>query len=139
MSFLISLTCCKAKRFLGFLCSNFRESDPSCLSHLYKALVVPCPSWNTEAACGTRTRFITKKIWSVQGFAAKLTTRKWSKTLLLCVESYLDPSLPPVRTVNFVCATVSFRTVPHSPFCFYSYASNFLSSYEFLSPFHTLC
>ena len=108
----ISLTCCKAKRFLRFLYRNFRDGDFSCLSHLHKALV--CLSWSTAAACGTPTRFIIKKCWSM----CKALQPFWlpgngPKMLLLCVGSSLGHHLPQeYHTINLVCAAVSSLTVP---------------------------
>ena len=98
----ISLTCCKLKRFLGFM---YRNS--SYLSHL-KALVLwdPHQVYNIE------------KLESVQGFVAKLATRKWSKNTTDLGGKLSWPSLASRRLHCKLCATVSFLTVPSFPLLF---------------------
>ena len=74
----ISLICCKAKRLREFLYRNFRDCDYSCVSHLYKALVLPILEY-CSCMWDPLQVYNKEKLESVQGFTAKLATRKWSK------------------------------------------------------------
>ena len=74
----IDKVCMKAKRLLGYLYRGFRLADSGCLSYLYKALVLPVLSycsavWNPHQ-CGRAAQ-----LERVQGFAARLATRRWTE------------------------------------------------------------
>ena len=59
------------------------------------------------------------KLYSVQGFAAKLATRKWSENAAALCRKLSWHHLPPEdSTVNFVCVTLSFLTAPSFPLLF---------------------
>ena len=73
----ISSTCAKAKQQLGFLYRFFYMADSVCLSHLYQCLVLPtldyCSSvWDPAAET------LICQLESVQRFAARLVTKRWS-------------------------------------------------------------
>ena len=70
-------TCNSDKRKLGLLYRNLYQADQTVLSHLYKALVLPkldyCSSvWDPHAVTQI------DRLESVQRFAAKLCTKRWS-------------------------------------------------------------
>ena len=74
----IDKVCLKAKRLLGYLYRGFRLADSGCLYYLYKSLVLPVLSycsavWNPHQ-CGRAAQ-----LERVQGFAARLTTRRWTE------------------------------------------------------------
>ena len=82
----IDKVCLKAKRLLGYLYRGFRLANSGCLSYLYKALVLPMLSycsavWNPHQ-CGRAAQ-----LERVQGFAARLATRRWTEDCaVLCQE-----------------------------------------------------
>lgn len=73
----ISRTCLKAKRLIGFLYRYFYLAERKCLSHLYRALILPildygCCIWDPHTA-----KHVTQ-LERVQSFAARLATKRWS-------------------------------------------------------------
>ena len=73
----ITNTCNSAKRKLGLIYRNFHQADQRSLTHLYKALVLPkldyCSCvWDPYSA------MLSAKLESVQGFAAKFCSNRWS-------------------------------------------------------------
>ena len=69
--------CKSAKQKLGLLYRNFQLANQKTLSQLYKALVLPeldyC-SWVWDPFSIT----LSDKLESIQGFAPKLCTKRWS-------------------------------------------------------------
>ena len=85
----IANTCKSAKQKLGLLHRNFRQADQRTLSQLYKALVLPkldycCCVWDPA------TSTLNDQLESVQRFAAKLCTKRWS-----------DPSVSLISNLNW--------------------------------------
>ena len=76
----------KAKRLLGYLYRGFKLADSKCLCYLYKALVLPvlsyCSAVWSPHQCGLKIQ-----LERVQGFAARLATKRWSEErTALCEE-----------------------------------------------------
>ena len=100
-------TCNSAKRKLGLLYRNFYQADQSVLSHLYKALVLPkldyCSSvWDPHAVTQI------DRLESVQRFAAKLCTKRWSDPPSQLMMSLRWPSLRTRRSRQkaFLCRRI---------------------------------
>ena len=90
----VSNTCKSAKLKLGLLYRNFHQADQRTLSHLYKTLVIPkldyCSSvWDPYNAS------LTNSLESVQSFAAKLCTKRWSASSHELTQSL---NWPPLHT-----------------------------------------
>ena len=73
----IATVCGKAKRLIGFFYRYFNQADTSCLEHLYMTLVRSmldhsCCVWSPYQA-----KYV-NQLESVQTFAARLATKKWS-------------------------------------------------------------
>ena len=73
----IDSVCSKAKRQVGLLHRQFHNASPSCKDQLYKSLVLPildyCSSlWDPNYAIHV------SKLESVQKFAARFVTGRWS-------------------------------------------------------------
>ena len=73
----IAYTCKSAKRRLGLLYRNFRQADQRTLSQLYKALVLPKLDY-CSCVWDPATLTLINRMESVQKFAAKLCTKRWS-------------------------------------------------------------
>ena len=72
-----SYTCKSAKQRLGLLYRNFRQADQRTLSQLYKALVLPELDY-CSCVWDPATSTLINRMESVQKFAAKLCTKRWS-------------------------------------------------------------
>ena len=73
----ISSVCAKAKRQIGLLYRHFNKASQSTIAQLYKSTVLPhleycCCMWEPHHSTYSR------QLESVQKFAAKLATRRWS-------------------------------------------------------------
>ena len=72
----ISNTCCKAKRFLGFLYRYFHLADSKCLARLYKSLVLPMLDYGCCVWAPHQAKYIAQ-LERVQSFAARIVTKQW--------------------------------------------------------------
>ena len=73
----ITNTCNSAKRKLGLLYRHFYQADQRTLSLLYKALVLPKLDY-CSSVWDPHTITLSDRLESVQRFAAKLCTKRWS-------------------------------------------------------------
>ena len=95
----ITNTCKSAKQKLGLLYRNFQLADLKTLSQLYKALVLPrldyCSCiWDPPPPSIT----LSNKLESIQGFAAKLCTKRWSVPSTLLTSDLNCPILYSCRS-----------------------------------------
>ena len=82
----ISNTGVKAKSRLGMLYRHFNKADQSTLSSLYKALVLPHLD-NCSIVWDPSSSGAIKQLDSVQKFAARLCTKRWSDPYILISSS----------------------------------------------------
>ena len=75
----INQTCCKAKRMMGFLYRHFRQAAPSCLTRLYKSIILPILGYGASIWDPYHATYISK-LDRVQELAAKVVTRRWNAT-----------------------------------------------------------
>ncbi len=73
----VSSVCSRARKLLGFLYRNFRPAGRSCLSKLYRSLVLPVLDY-CGAAWDPHQLFNITRLERVQHFAARLATGQWS-------------------------------------------------------------
>ena len=73
----IATVCGKAKRLIGFLYRYFNQADTSCLEHLYMTLVRPMLDYGCCVWSPYQAKYV-DQLESVQTFAARLATKKWS-------------------------------------------------------------
>ena len=86
-------TCKSAKQKLGLLHRNFRQADCVTLSRLYKALVLPKLDYCSCVWDPASSTTLTEKLESVQRFAAKLCTKRWSDSPSLLTARLNWPNL----------------------------------------------
>ena len=75
----ISNTCAKARQKLGFLYRFVHMADSACLTNLYKCLVLPTLGYCSVVWDPTAVALI-DQLESIQRFAARLVTKRWSST-----------------------------------------------------------
>ncbi len=73
----IVTVCGKAKRFIGFLYRYFNLADKKCLEQLYLTLVRPMLDYGCCVWFPYQAKYV-DQLESVQMFAARLATKKWS-------------------------------------------------------------
>ena len=87
-------TCKSAKQKLGLLYRNFQLADQKTLSQLYKALVLPKLDY-CSCVWDPPSITLSNKLESIQGFAAKLCTKRWSVPSTLVTS---DLNWPTIRS-----------------------------------------
>ena len=87
-------TCKSAKLKLGLLYRNFHQADQRTLSHLYKTLVIPKLDYYSSV-WDPYNASLTNSLESVQSFAAKLCTKRWSASSHELTQSL---NWPPLHT-----------------------------------------
>ena len=73
----ISNTCKSAKQKLGLLYRSFHQADQKTLTHLYKSLILPKLEY-CSCVWDPHTALLIDSLESVQSFAAKLCSKRWS-------------------------------------------------------------
>lgn len=135
----ILATCCKAKKLVGFLYRNFWFVDTRCLSYLYKALVRPVLEY---CACVWDPHHVkySNRIESVQSFAARLATKKWSADSASLKQELSWPLLSARRNFQKLCVCRRILSgnsiIPPSVFSPHSNRSvRHTNSYPLFQPF----
>ena len=88
----ISPTSKSAKQKLGLLYRNFQLADQKTLSQLYKALVLPMLDY-CSCVWDPSSTILSDKLESVQRFAAKLCTKRWSDSPTSLISALNWPTL----------------------------------------------
>jgi hypothetical protein len=121
----ITNTCNSAKCKLGLIYRNFHQADQRSLIHLYKALVLPKLDY-CSCVWDPHTTVLSAKLESVQGFAARLCTKRWSDSSSSLVSSLNWPSLRSrrlrqkvqlcrriIRNESIISPSSYFSALPH--------------------------
>lgn len=98
----ITNICARGKRLTGFLYRSFRQADVQTLSRLYRALVRPCLEYCGAVWDPHQLHLITK-LERVQGFAAKVATRRWDTGGLELAGTLGWPGLAARRSYFRIC------------------------------------
>ena len=98
----IETVCTRAKKLIGFLYRSFKLSGPSCLNHLYKALVLPVLDYSSSIWDPQHNCHITA-LERVQNFAARVVTNNWSDSPVTLKARLGWLSLARRRMVQKIC------------------------------------
>ena len=114
----ITNTCKSAKQRLGLLYRNFGQADCQTLCQLYKALILPKLDYCSCDPISSAT--LSDKLESVQKFAAKLCTKRWSDSPTLLMISLNWPTLRSRRSRQraMLCRRIirNESIIPPSPY-----------------------
>ena len=117
----VSNICLSARKKLGLLYRTFHLCDQQSLSRLYKVLVLPkldycCCVWDPS------TSVLVKRLESVNKFAAKICTKRWSGPSSLSHLGWSDLSIRHKIQKIMLCRRILHKHY-HSTYCLFLFSS----------------